>query len=101
MQTPLVIDDHHHPLVDDNDIVYYNFVALKSISKGDEILWDYECSEYELLDNGFVCTCGSSYCRGRIKGFKHHADLISKAYGHEYIAPYLLKEKIPNNMRQE
>ena len=84
-------NDHN----DDNDdmVVYYNFIALTNIRKGDEILWDYECSEYELLNDGFTCTCGGKYCRRQIRGYKYHGPTVLQTYGKEYIAPYLLQHQ--------
>lgn len=68
-----------------------DFVALCSIEENSEVLWDYECSEYE-MDN-FTCRCGSAKCRGVLKGFKEHGQQILEAYGRDYIAPYLLTQK--------
>ena len=76
-----------------DETVYYNFVALSNIRKGDEILWDYECSEYELLNDGFTCTCGVKSCRKQIRGYKYHGEQVLQTYGKEYIAPYLLRSK--------
>ena len=78
---------------DDTNIVYYNFVALRDINKDEEILWDYECSEYESFNGGFECLCGSTTCRGRILGYKYNGDIVTKAYGQQYIAPYLILNK--------
>jgi uncharacterized protein len=69
----------------------YDFYALRPIEAGDELLWDYECSEYEISD--FVCRCGAETCRGTLKGFKHRKDEILKAYGCKYVAPYLLEPR--------
>lgn len=50
----------------------YNVIAYKNINKGDEITCDYALFDYEC--NGHVievCGCGSSKCRGSIRGFKN------------------------------
>jgi hypothetical protein len=64
----------------------YDFVALKPIRANDEIVWDYESTEYEF---GFECSCGAPNCRGDLKGFRHHGDAVLGSYGKEYVAPYL------------
>jgi uncharacterized protein len=69
----------------------YDFYALRTIESGEELLWDYECSEYEMSD--FVCRCGDEQCRGTLKGFKHRKDEILKAYGCKYVAPYLIESQ--------
>jgi uncharacterized protein len=69
----------------------YDFYALRAIETGEELLWDYECSEYEISD--FVCRCGANDCRGTLKGFKYRKDEILKAYGCKYIAPYLVESQ--------
>ena len=78
---------------DSTNIIYYTFVALQDIAKDEEILWDYECSEYESFNGGFECLCGSTTCRGRILGYKYNGDIVTKAYGQQYIAPYLILNK--------
>jgi hypothetical protein len=65
----------------------YDFVAIAPIQKGTEVVWDYECSEYEL--GNFECSCGLARCRGQLRGFRHHGPLVLQAYGKDYIAPYL------------
>ena len=65
----------------------YDFIALTDIAKGDEVLWDYECSEWSM--GFFKCQCGLPACRGDISGFKTHGQQVIEAYGKQYIAPYL------------
>ena len=65
----------------------FDFFALKEIKTGNELLWDYEASEYEI--RGFeTCLCGSERCRGSLGGFKKHGDGIKLLYGDHY-ADYL------------
>jgi len=69
----------------------YDFVALRDISDGDEIRFDYETSEYEV--GGFdECSCGATTCRGVIRGYKHNKDAIDRLYGGG-IAGYLTTTK--------
>ena len=69
----------------------YDFVALSTIVFGQEIRWDYEASEYEMVAD-FFCRCGSRTCRRRLRGFRYHGRSVIQAYGEEYIAPYLLRK---------
>ena len=75
----------------------YNFYALRQISNGEEILWDYETSESEIVGVD-SCGCGSKYCRNQLHGFVHskHQKLLLETYGKQYIAPYLFTTN-PNN----
>ena len=82
---------------EDNQRVEYYFIALSTIEQGQEILWDYECSEYELAGEGFECRCGSTLCRERIRGYKYHHSHVRAAYGDQYIAPYLLEHRNRSN----
>ena len=71
----------------DNEFGGYDFFALRKIGQGEELLWDYECSEYEIM--GFdTCLCGDSMCRGSVSGFKKHGEQIKRQYG-KYYANYL------------
>jgi hypothetical protein len=69
----------------------YDFVAIAPIPQGDEVVWDYECSEFELDD--FACACGLPTCRGKLRGFQHHGPMVVNDYGKECIAPYLFTPK--------
>ncbi len=42
--------------------------ADRDIPSGEEITIDYLATEKE-ISNGFLCRCGSDYCRGRIGNF--------------------------------
>jgi SET domain-containing protein len=54
------------------DVELFLFYALRDIKLGEELVYDYETTEADLVINGedFVCLCGSSNCRGNIIGFK-------------------------------
>ncbi|VEU36592.1 unnamed protein product [Pseudo-nitzschia multistriata] len=65
----------------------YDFYAIHPIREGEELTWDYETSEWE-LSTFFQCTCGSTKCRGFLRGFKQNADMIRQQNG-EYHAAYL------------
>lgn len=65
----------------------YDFWAIRPITEGEELTWDYEASEWE-LSTPFDCSCGSAICRGKLRGFKVNGDIIRQQYG-EYYAGYL------------
>ena len=48
-------------------------VALKDIAGGEELTFDYNTSEYDLVDQGcaFSCCCGTANCVGHLRGFKY------------------------------
>jgi len=43
--------------------------ALKPIEAGQEIVFNYNTTEYEMAEP-FDCLCGSKHCTGRIRGFR-------------------------------
>mmetsp|Transcript_9838 Transcript_9838/g.14556 ORF Transcript_9838/g.14556 Transcript_9838/m.14556 type:complete len:97 (-) Transcript_9838:342-632(-) len=68
-------------------VVRMTFFAIREIEFGEELLWDYEASEYEV--SAFeTCLCGSSKCRKVLGGFKMSGETIRDLYG-EYYANYL------------
>lgn len=44
--------------------------ALRALSPGHEITFDYSCSMWGDADGGLPCLCGSPHCRGRIDNFE-------------------------------
>jgi hypothetical protein len=75
-----------------NEVGAYDFHALKEIGASEELLWDYETSEFEI--EGFVCSCGKPSCRGELRGFRHHSNEIISSYGEDYVAPFLLERPL-------
>lgn len=72
-----------------NDVMF-QFYAIKDIRKGEEILWDYETTEYDMISK-FDCLCGSPVCRTKLTGFHHHNHDVLESYGEKWVAPYLLE----------
>lgn len=67
----------------------YTWVAVRDLKAGEEITWDYETTEYEIMSSALGrCLCGSDACRGKVLGFKHRGAEIRAKYG-ELIADYL------------
>jgi SET domain-containing protein len=75
------------------DFTQLALVALKDIHKGEELTFDYNTSEYDLVEQGcsFKCLCGSRNCVGEVKGFKylpeHH-----KRKNELLLSPFLKKK---------
>lgn len=75
-------------------------VALRDIKQGEEITFNYNASEYDLIDQGcsFQCSCKSENCVGEIKGFKY-LNIEQKFNLSELLSPYLLSTiKNVNNL---
>ena len=68
-------------------------VALKDIPKGEELTFDYNTSEYDLIDQdcSFTCLCGSRDCIGNIKGFRY-LPLGHKKKIEFFLSPFLRKK---------
>jgi hypothetical protein len=65
-------------------------VAMRDISPGEELVWDYDMSE----DNyhwDMDCHCGSPLCRGTIGAFRRLSQSIREKY-RGYISDWLVKE---------
>ena len=63
--------------------------AIKNISKGEEITWDYRCSENSnwVLE---TCLCGSERCTGSVKNF----DSLPTSFKKEYLSKGMVSEWI-------
>lgn len=75
------------------DFSQLTLVALKDIQSGQELTFDYNTSEYDLIDQGcfFTCLCGSRHCIGEVKGFKH-LPLGHKKKIEPFLSPYLKRK---------
>ncbi|MGH9394164.1 MAG: SET domain-containing protein-lysine N-methyltransferase [Terriglobales bacterium] len=61
-------------------------VALAPIAVGDEVTFDYNCTEYEMAAP-FRCRCG--HCDGVVVGGFHHLNEQQRRERHSCLAPYL------------
>jgi len=68
-----------------------SFRAIRKIKPGEELNFNYLCTELE-LDERFKCECGANKCYGVIKGFKYLSEKKKKELG-PYVSPFL-KERI-------
>ena len=82
------------------DFKNLTLAALRNIRRGDELTFNYNTSEYDLIDQGcaFVCTCGSDTCIGYVAGFKHAPPEHRKSI-QPILAPYLrrMQEQIASD----
>ena len=67
-----------------------NFVARRSISKGEEITFDYAMRNYSIEHFPGGCLCGADICRGSVTGWKDLPAERKDAY-EGLVAPYLLE----------
>ena len=90
MDLPAILINHSCDAnvgIRDNEMGAYDFFAIKDIMKGQELVWDYNASEWE-ISSPFQCACGSARCRGMLRGFKHDGKHVQGSYG-EFYASYL------------
>ena len=70
-----------------NEKESFNFIALRDIDAGEEITWDYETTEWDLVGI-FDCQCEATQCRGQLRGFPSLDQALVHSYG-AYIADYI------------
>jgi len=90
MDLPAILINHSCDAnvgIRDNELGAYDFFAIKDIVKGEELVWDYNASEWE-ISSPFQCACGSARCRGLLRGFKHDGEHVRRSYG-QFYASYL------------
>ncbi|MBU2562149.1 MAG: SET domain-containing protein [Nanoarchaeota archaeon] len=72
-----------------------NLVALRNIQIGEELSFDYNTAEYDLINMvencSFKCNCGSKNCIGKVKGFRY-LTLEQKKEIQKFISPFLKKK---------
>jgi len=68
----------------------HNFVAIKDIAIGEEILFDYAMRNYTIQHFPPKCMCGSKNCRGSVTGWKDLPEERKKVY-RDFAAFYLLE----------
>jgi len=70
------------------------FTVLKDIRKGEELTFNYNTTEYDLLDtvtpSNFICNCKSERCIKEVKGFRY-LTLKQKIELQPYLSPFLQK----------
>ncbi|MFK8186308.1 MAG: SET domain-containing protein-lysine N-methyltransferase [Phormidesmis sp.] len=66
----------------------HDFVAMKEITVGEEITFDYVMRNYSIDYFPANCMCGADTCRGKITGWKDLPEMTKKKY-EGFVAPYL------------
>ena len=68
-------------------------IAIKNISKEEEITFNYSTTEYDLKmkKENFKCYCGSNECIEIINGFKH-LNIMQKRKVRDQLTPYLIRK---------
>jgi hypothetical protein len=92
------------------DFEHLCFKALRDISKGEELSFNYFTTEYDLKKQrqSFVCKCGSPNCKGRITGFKYlpleeQYKLMDQAtlYNRFRFLQSLINQPVPGDLNKE
>ena len=68
----------------------HDFIAFRSIDKGEEITFDYAMRNYSIEFFPNPCLCGESECRKSVNGWKGLSSKKKLEYN-GFIAPYLLE----------
>jgi hypothetical protein len=71
----------------DNDIGAFDYIAIKDVSYGEELTWDYGSTEFASISIE-QCLCGSPKCRGSQIAFSASHKVIRQQYG-QYYGKYL------------
>ena len=104
------LDEHRHIFMEPDFLQFANhgcdpnffidterleFIALKDIHIGDELLFFYPSTEWK-MDRPFNCECGSPQCIGLISG----AYALSEENQKKYRLSKFISEKLSNTIRQ-
>lgn len=73
-----------------NETGAHDFVAIREITPGEEITFDYAMRNYSIDHFNCLCQCGSDNCRTYITGWKDLPEETKKQYT-GFVAPYLLE----------
>lgn len=76
--------------IKENETGAHDFVAMKNISIGEEITFDYAMRNYTVDYFPKQCMCGADNCRGEITGWKS-LSATEKLQYKGFVAPYLLE----------
>lgn len=88
-------DDYLNHSCDPNGYIKFTdkilLIAKRKIKQGEELSFNYNTTEYDLLRQGvsFDCRCGKSCCQNKISGFKH-LETREKRRLKNMLSPYLL-----------
>ena len=80
-----------------NETGAHDYVAMRDISIGEEITFDYAMQNYCIAHFPSQCMCGAEGCRGEIGGWQNLAQDKKQQY-QGFIAPYLLELDTKNSL---
>ncbi len=98
----LVLEDFINHSCNPNTFIDLNkkyFIAIKHINKGEEITFNYNTTEYDMIKyrEDFRCKCGAKKCYGRVKGFKY-LNNKEKIALKNWLSPFLLEKLIKSKV---
>lgn len=73
-----------------NETGAHDYIAMKEISIGEEITFDYAMRNYAIDYFPTQCLCNSDKCRGKVTGWKDLSEKRKRDYK-GFVAPYLLE----------
>ncbi len=75
-------------------------IAIRDIKAGEEITFNYNTTEYDMVANGdaFKCHCGSEECIGEVQGFKH-LPMEKKKKIRDILLPYLKRKLLEEEIK--
>lgn len=84
--------------VRENEWCAYDFVALRDIPAGEELVFDYAMTEHSLVAP-LSCCCGSANCQGEIRPWSDRGDEWCEQNA-KWLAPYLrVASALPTDRR--
>lgn len=87
-------DDYVNHSCDPNTYVRFGkkirLVSLRPIEPGEEVTFNYNTTEYDLIDQkvAFFCQCGSPICARNVRGYSY-LSLEEKERIKKYLSPFL------------
>ncbi|MBI4146303.1 SET domain-containing protein-lysine N-methyltransferase, partial [Candidatus Woesearchaeota archaeon] len=98
LESTITFDDYLNHSCDPNcfiDFENLNLVAKKCILQGEELTYNYNTSEYDLIqvtpNSSFHCTCCSKNCIQFVRGFRYLPP-HSKKDLESFLSPFLKKK---------
>ena len=72
------------------DYAHFNLIALRNIKKGEELTFDYNTAEYDMIAHGgdFSCHCEARHCINHVRGFRY-LPFSEKNKMREFLSPFL------------
>ncbi len=68
----------------------HDFIAMRAIKPGEEIVFDYAMRNNRIDHFPMPCACGAKQCRGVVSGWSELPEAVKARYA-GFVAPYLLE----------